>query len=249
LEIRLTRFGSAPNDAELFSHDAGKRRTYTVANPAIAPWFQSTRPTVRVAELELLAIVRTTTHWRTHPKLKRRFLPEHPDDLQVIVHDGGPRITDRRPEAVWVTVNGCDGDILMPGETRRRSRFSTPTRILCLPITCPAETILGDGTAPSQGRRFCIACERAVDSIRRSAPCRTRHRFPSRRERRTICTKPSPSSLRRCNVRVADVETIDRRRAGPYTNDPRLLRTTRSGGLIALFTPRRTRRAEHSLHG
>ncbi len=49
--------------------------------------------------------------WRTHPKLKGRFLPEHPDDLQVIVHDGGPRITDRRPEAVWVTVNGCDGDV------------------------------------------------------------------------------------------------------------------------------------------
>src|SRR5437879_4349498 len=50
-------------------------------------------------------------NWRTHSKLKGRFHPEHPDDLQVIVHDGGPRITDRRPEAVWVTVTGCDGDI------------------------------------------------------------------------------------------------------------------------------------------
>lgn len=47
-------------------------------------------------------------HWRTHPQLKGRFPPEHPDDLQVIVHDGGPRITDKRPEAVWVTVT--DGD-------------------------------------------------------------------------------------------------------------------------------------------
>src|SRR5579859_8001407 len=50
-------------------------------------------------------------HWRTHPKLQGRFLPDYPDDLQVIVHDGGPRITDRRPEAVWVTVTGCDGDL------------------------------------------------------------------------------------------------------------------------------------------
>src|SRR5688572_7385786 len=52
-------------------------------------------------------------HWRTHPKLKGRFLPEHPDDLQVIVHDGGPRITDRSPEAVWVTVTGCDRDVFI----------------------------------------------------------------------------------------------------------------------------------------
>jgi hypothetical protein len=52
-----------------------------------------------------------TMHWRTHPKLKGRFLPEHPDDLQVIVHDGGPRVTDKRPEAVWVTITGCDGDV------------------------------------------------------------------------------------------------------------------------------------------
>ncbi len=50
-------------------------------------------------------------NWRTHDKLKGRFHPEHPDDLQVIVHDGGPRITDRQPEAVWVTVTGCEGDI------------------------------------------------------------------------------------------------------------------------------------------
>jgi hypothetical protein len=52
-------------------------------------------------------------NWRTHPKLKGRFHPEHPDDLQVIVHDGGPRTTERAPESVWVTVTGCDGDVFM----------------------------------------------------------------------------------------------------------------------------------------
>ncbi len=41
--------------------------------------------------------------WREHPKLKGRFHPDHPDDLQVIAHDGGARITGNAPEAVWVT--------------------------------------------------------------------------------------------------------------------------------------------------
>jgi len=48
--------------------------------------------------------------WREHPKLKGHFLPDYPDDLQVI-HDGGPRITRNRPELVWVTVTGMDGEI------------------------------------------------------------------------------------------------------------------------------------------
>lgn len=46
------------------------------------------------------------TPWRMHESLRGRFHPDHPDDLQVIVHDGGPRITARRPEAVWVRVTG-----------------------------------------------------------------------------------------------------------------------------------------------
>jgi hypothetical protein len=49
--------------------------------------------------------------WREHPKLKDHFLPDHPDDLQVIVHDGGPRTTQNSPEAVWVTVTGIDGEV------------------------------------------------------------------------------------------------------------------------------------------
>jgi hypothetical protein len=48
--------------------------------------------------------------WREHPKLKGRFLPDYPDDLQVFVHDGGPRITRNPPEAVWVSVTGMEGE-------------------------------------------------------------------------------------------------------------------------------------------
>ncbi len=49
--------------------------------------------------------------WREHAKLKGKFLPDHPDDLQVFVHDGGPRITRNPAEAVWVTVTGADGEV------------------------------------------------------------------------------------------------------------------------------------------
>jgi hypothetical protein len=49
--------------------------------------------------------------WRQHPKLRGRFHPQAPDDLQVLIHDGGPRLTERRPELVWVRVTGGEGDV------------------------------------------------------------------------------------------------------------------------------------------
>jgi hypothetical protein len=51
--------------------------------------------------------------WREHPKLKGRFHPDRPDDLQIMVHDGGPRFTDRRPEILWTQVLGADGDVFI----------------------------------------------------------------------------------------------------------------------------------------
>lgn len=49
--------------------------------------------------------------WRTHPKLQGKFLPDYPDDLQIIAHDGGPRITQTAPELVWVSVTAMDGEV------------------------------------------------------------------------------------------------------------------------------------------
>jgi len=48
--------------------------------------------------------------WRRHPKLQGRFHEEYPDDVQVMVHDGGPRLTSCQPEIVWVRVSGGEGD-------------------------------------------------------------------------------------------------------------------------------------------
>lgn len=49
--------------------------------------------------------------WNEHPKLRGRFHPDFPDDLQVVVHDGGPHISDRRPELVWVRVTECQDEV------------------------------------------------------------------------------------------------------------------------------------------
>jgi hypothetical protein len=49
--------------------------------------------------------------WRNHPKLKGQFHPEYPDDLQVLIHEGGPRLTRKCPELVWLTVTGMDGEV------------------------------------------------------------------------------------------------------------------------------------------
>ena len=44
--------------------------------------------------------------WRANPLLKNRLHPDFPDDLQVIVHDGGPRLCSTTPELMWVSVTG-----------------------------------------------------------------------------------------------------------------------------------------------
>lgn len=42
--------------------------------------------------------------WRSDPRLQGKFHPDYPDDIQVMVHDGGPRLTNHRPEVIWVRV-------------------------------------------------------------------------------------------------------------------------------------------------
>ena len=48
---------------------------------------------------------------RAYPRLQGHLSPERPDDLKVVVHDGGPRVDGGLPEAVWVNVTGCEGDV------------------------------------------------------------------------------------------------------------------------------------------
>lgn len=50
--------------------------------------------------------------WQEYPKLQGRFHAELPDMLRVLVHDGGPRLTDRSPELIWVRVTGGTEEVL-----------------------------------------------------------------------------------------------------------------------------------------
>lgn len=51
-----------------------------------------------------------TDHWTKDESVKAKFTqPGYPDDLQVIVHDGGYRFTKSKPEYIWVRVTGRSG--------------------------------------------------------------------------------------------------------------------------------------------
>lgn len=52
--------------------------------------------------------------WRKDPQLQGLFHESHPNDLQVMVHDGEPRRTQRMPEMCWVRVLRAE-----PGPARR----------------------------------------------------------------------------------------------------------------------------------
>ncbi len=54
------------------------------------------------------------TTWRTDPNLAGKFHPQHPDDIEVMVHDGEPRRTQRTPEGCWVRVSSVAGSLRMP---------------------------------------------------------------------------------------------------------------------------------------
>ena len=49
--------------------------------------------------------------WQNPPKLEDKFSHEFPDDIQVIVHNGGPSLTDSLPELVWVRVTTRIGPV------------------------------------------------------------------------------------------------------------------------------------------
>ena len=53
--------------------------------------------------------------WRSHPRLAARFNPQYPDDLQVVIHEGGPRLSKSVPELVWVSVSREESENVFAG--------------------------------------------------------------------------------------------------------------------------------------
>jgi hypothetical protein len=67
--------------------------------------------------------------WRHDPLLVGRFHPKHLDDLEVVVHDGGPRVSAIPPELMWVRLHAA---VLIPGSAWRAYRgllLSEPHRL------------------------------------------------------------------------------------------------------------------------
>jgi hypothetical protein len=52
------------------------------------------------------------TPWRDYPPLVGRFHPKFPDDIQILVHDGGYRFTKSQPEVIWARVIGLEDNVL-----------------------------------------------------------------------------------------------------------------------------------------
>ncbi|HEY4179146.1 MAG TPA: hypothetical protein VGM90_20020 [Kofleriaceae bacterium] len=52
--------------------------------------------------------------WRADPALQGQFHAEFPDDLQVMVHDGEPRRTQKVPEACFVRITSIAGSLRLP---------------------------------------------------------------------------------------------------------------------------------------
>jgi hypothetical protein len=66
--------------------------------------------------------------WRNDPLLVGRFHPKHPDDLEVVVHEGGPRLCAIPPELMWVRLH----DVALMGPERRAYRgvlLNSPHRL------------------------------------------------------------------------------------------------------------------------
>ena len=61
--------------------------------------------------------------WHRDPLLEDKFSANHPDDIQVLVHDGDPRRTRRGPELIWVRILRIDR-----APTRRVAADFEPSR-------------------------------------------------------------------------------------------------------------------------
>lgn len=56
----------------------------------------------------------STSPWRTDATIAGGFRADLPDDLQVVVHDGEPRRTQKGPEGCWVRATGVHATLKFP---------------------------------------------------------------------------------------------------------------------------------------
>ena len=125
--------------------------------------------------------------WHEHPKLKGRFHLERPDDVQVLVHDGGPRTTDHVVEEVWVRITELHGDVFtgtLENDTTQLSTVKHGTQIKFVATACD-RLPFGDRSVPRRAQQLESHPVRSMRTRRvvRSAEQVTGHRLPRRASR------------------------------------------------------------------
>jgi hypothetical protein len=68
-------------------------------------WFGEENKTPQLELNETLIFIPDFS-WRTDPTVKSKFVTQYPDDIQVVVHEGDMRITQRPLELIWVKITG-----------------------------------------------------------------------------------------------------------------------------------------------
>lgn len=109
--------------------------------------------------------------WRNHGALVGRLHPDHPDDLQVLVHDGGPRLTDRRPELVWVRITGCHPDHFTG------TVLNVPTQLESVGLHQHIRFVIAAGSSPPVMVSERYLAERADWTIEPCEACGLEHLF------------------------------------------------------------------------
>jgi hypothetical protein len=104
------------------------------------------------ADFRLAEGLAVGSEWREHAMLKGRLLPDHPDHVQVIVHDGGPQITWNEPEILWVAVTGMDGDLFWGRVLNQPYQLQTVHRDDEIKFVMPAGDVPADLRELAAGR-------------------------------------------------------------------------------------------------
>jgi hypothetical protein len=101
--------------------------------------------------------------WNIHPRLRNRFDQQHPDDLRVIAHDGGPRFSRVAPEVLWVRVVGGDGDVwngIVLGRSHRVSSDAGATIRFTVPETAALPVMVSDKYLDERPNWIVQPCDR-----------------------------------------------------------------------------------------
>lgn len=127
-----------------------------LADDEVAAWKLPARPPWLTPEG-----VQASAPWRNDPALVGQFHPSFINDVQIIVHDGEPRRTGKKPELCWVRVGGVEQG------PRRRFLHSAAASTHAFDGTVYLATLLNQPhllTSVKQGDALCFYADVSANS-------------------------------------------------------------------------------------